>query len=397
MKRKHRYLLYLCWIGVVTIVLSACSGTGDLSPTPGSFNFQVKVIDVNENPIRGARVELAIDGRLAALSGETLGDGYAIIDIDASRMGKLARLEISANGYKPYSQYVNFREDVLPKRVTLESVTSGAQSQAVIGEGAEEVVATSQPTPTYTPTSTPTEIPTVQPTETTTPTATLVIPTITPTPTATPTSTNTPTPLPLEPPRVKAVTGTILVLAGPDIQNEALGTLVYQEEGEIVGKTKNGEWLEIITSQGKQGWVAPCEVELVNGNLDEVPVTWERSVTPYDCSGTPPSPLPLSSCLVIDISQAEVFNKPFDDVTLNWRNVPDGAVQLYLSVYRTTGDGERVYAVYPTFSDTVTPYFIGEWMFENTGAASGTSFMYEIEVRDASDKTICKTSGTLAP
>ncbi len=398
MKRKRRYSL-LVWIGMF-VILGAC--TPPPSPTPGSFKFQVKVMDAEGRPIQGARVELAGDDNdtifLMRLT-DTLGN--VVIKIDESQAGAIGVLTVTADGYKPYWLYLDLEKNRLPVQVILESVASDAQSQAVIGEGAEKVVVPSQPTPTFTPTAMPTatstQTPTATPTETTTPTAVPPTPTFTPTPTSIP-STNTPTAVPPERPEAKAIAGNILILAGPDVQNPALGTLLVQETGEIVGKTQNGEWLEIITPRSKQGWVASCQVELVNSNLDEVPVTWERSVTPYDCSNEPPSvPLP-SSCLVIGIEQADVFNKPFDDVTLRWNNLPDGTAQLSLSVYWTTGEGERRYAVYPTLSDTAaSSYFIGEWMFEDAGAASGTLFTYEIEVQNADGEAICQTSGILAP
>ena len=406
MKMKIRYsLLYSLWIGVI-IVLNACNPPPQPPPTPGSFKFQVKVMDIEGHEIQRARVELASDNNKVSVTKVTDSLGNAIIKIDESQAGEIGVLIVTADNYKPYFQYLDLEKNRLPAQVILESVTSDAQSQGVIGEGTEEIVATSQPTPTFTPTVTPT------PTPTQTPTATPIVearparlggdlpptPTSTPTPTSIP-PTDTPTPIPLEPPGAKAISGAIKVLAGPDVQNSALGTLLSQETGEIVGKTQNGEWLEIITPRSKQGWVASCQVELVNDNLDEVPVTWNRRVTPYDCSNDlPPAPVSSSSCLVIDIEQADVFKKPFDDVTLSWSNLPDGAGQLSLSVYWITDEGEQIYAVHPTLSDTVaSSYFIGEWMFENTGATSGTLFTYEVEAQDAASKAICKTSGTLTP
>ena len=381
------------FIGLLGIVLfsllGGCGGETEADKTDISspaFLFTIRVQDqTTKEMLSFVQVTLEIPGDVPMVQ-RTDSNGIVILQIDPKHNGKVGKLIVGEGSeYRQYYANLVIKADILPLVVMLDK---NAQP-TVFSE-------TATPTSTNTPLP-PTETPTIKPLETYTPTATFVVPTITPTSTIAPTHTKTPIPVLPEPPRVKAVNKDIFVYAGPDIQNSATGTLRYQENGEIVGRTKNGEWLEIITPQGKQGWVAPCEIELISNNLDEVPVTWEKNVTPYNCTDTSPSSFQSTSCLNINISQSEMINKPFDNVTLSWDNVPARAAKLYLSVYRITDERERIYAVHPTFSDTVTSYFIGEWMFENTGATSGTLFTYEVEAQDAASKAICKTSGTLTP
>jgi len=348
-------------------------------------------MDADGNPIQRARVELLSDNNMLALTRLTDNLGNAVIKIDEAQAGEIGELLVSADNYKSYRQYLNLEKNRLPVQVILESVTSGSQSQAVINEGAEEVVVTSQPTPIYTPLLTSTDIPTVQPTETATPTATFVPPTIAPTPTVTPTSTNTPTLMPPEQPRVKVVAGNIYVLTGPDTGNLAIGTFLYQEEGKVVGKTERGEWLEIIAPDGKQGWVASCQIELISGDLANVPQSWPGSVTPLLCDGTIIPPPPSCLTAVIERQQSTL---PVNTVVIQWQNIPVNAAYYTISVYTITNTSGKAYVKELDRADFGTPnYTIGDWEFDLNHIASGTPFIFDVTVYDAANNVICTFSG----
>lgn len=121
--------------------------------------------------------------------------------------------------------------------------------------------------------------------------------TATPLPTVTATSTNTPippSPTPTyKPPSANGITltrregaETVFVLAGPDVSNVQLGTLAVNETAEVIGRTRQNEWLLVITDRGVQGWVANCEVTLSSSDLSSVTITWTGLVTPKNCGDT---------------------------------------------------------------------------------------------------------------
>ncbi len=272
MKKYCRPHVWQRAAGILLFLLAACAPGSD-----GGYIFRVKVTDAAGQPVEQARVELAVNGNFAVLSDTTVSNGYAIIEIDGTRRGKLARLAVSAPGYKPYSQYVNLLEGALPAQIVLEKdapAEPAASPESV--PGAPPVVS-----PTATPSPLPSPSPSPSPSPINTP---LPAPTAAPTPTPFPSA----TPAPL----AQAVYRPLYVYAAPDINEPAVGTLAFQASAVIVGRAANAEWIEVITPQGIRGWLLPCSVA-VSGVSDWsiFPVTWPGTVVAYRCSDTIPPAL----------------------------------------------------------------------------------------------------------
>lgn len=196
--------------------------------------------------------------------------------------------------------------------------------------------------------------------------------------------------------QVQAIEDGMFVYAGPDSGQPHMGVLRLRETADVIGKTQQGEWLEVITSRGIEGWIDPQFVGLVTGSLDQVPVTWRGPVTPPQATpivggGTP------QSCVTVTVSKRDVPLKAFDDVTLSWSNAPSGTARLWLSVYVPQANGSKTYAVFPTYSDLITPYIIHEWVFADRHFAPNTTFTYAVEAQDAGGNRICTTTGAFVP
>src|SRR5262245_32331892 len=121
-------------------------------------------------------------------------------------------------------------------------------------------------TPTSTPTSTsiPTYIPTatITPTPTATDTATITpTPTNTPTFTPTPTITNTPPP-PSPIPAKVCKTCQPRFRSAPGTAGRILRVLDEKVTMNIIGRTADNTWAQVILSDGKQGWVAVSFLDL---------------------------------------------------------------------------------------------------------------------------------------
>lgn len=131
------------------------------------------------------------------------------------------------------------------------------------------------PTATITPTPGPTDTPTATPT-----------PTNTPLPTATPTNTSTPSPIPAKvckscQPRFRASPGT----AG-----RILRVLDENVTMNIIGRTADSTWAQVILSDGKQGWVAVSFLDLGGADISLMPITGEAvdaTLTPTYAIGEP--------------------------------------------------------------------------------------------------------------
>jgi len=192
-------------LGIMAIVVSVfLAAWPSLQPRPpGSFIYPVRVQEEGTSEsIPSAKVTIEVAGQ-APFDEITDINGYARIFIDASYVGKPARLLIEADGYKPHRQEINLIRDALPDTVQLEPQPSDEASPTPTPTS----IPTSTPTPTPMPvgmaTDTPMPGPTVtaistpspipMPTATATPTLTAAL---LPTPTQTPTQTNTPTPVP---------------------------------------------------------------------------------------------------------------------------------------------------------------------------------------------------------
>lgn len=390
----RRLLLYWCLIGIILVISSACGN---------SFSFQVKVIDANGYPIKRARVELSVGGNITALSSITDNSGHAVINVDSSRADKLGQITVTADNYKPYTQYLALKKDELPTEVMLESITSNSQSQALIKEDDNEVIATSQPTSTHTPVSTFTEEPTATPVFTASPSPAITMAALTPTPVpSTPTAVApTPTRAALTPTiimssptpqivQVQAKNKPVKVYGGPDMtKNPAVGTLGSNAIAEVTGKSEDAEWYKVYTPQGKEGWICSHEVDLINGSLDKVPVEWGAT---FSCiEGVTPQPLPSCLTAVVERQQSTL---PVDTVVIHWQNIPTDAAYYNISVYTITDTGGKAYVKELDRADFGTAnYTIGDWEFDVNHIAPGTPFIFEVTVYDAVNNVICTFSG----
>jgi uncharacterized protein YgiM (DUF1202 family) len=113
---------------------------------------------------------------------------------------------------------------------TPESETSAAMTE-------EEESATASPSPTTTrPTTTPTLRATVPPTESAVA-------------------------------RVKPISNAIFVRSGPGDGFDTIALLQEDETAEVVGTDEFGDWYEIRTEDGEEGWVAASVVELIGGQI----------------------------------------------------------------------------------------------------------------------------------
>jgi uncharacterized protein YgiM (DUF1202 family) len=93
-------------------------------------------------------------------------------------------------------------------------------------------------------------------------------PGLTPSPAPGPSSTGTP------PPTWVAVTrqGTPNVRSAPSTDNTPLGTLAAGREVEVVGKSADGDWLQIVWDNNQKAWVAQDLLEITTGDPTQIPV-----------------------------------------------------------------------------------------------------------------------------
>ena len=175
--------------------------------TPTRFTYPVRVQEKGTGRnIPNAKVIIEVAGQ-APLDEITDTNGFTRIFIDASYVGRPARLSVEANGYELYRQEIDLREDILPDIIQLEPKLAATPSPTPLTPTETLTPTPIPPTCTPTPTSTFTPIPTA--TNTPTPTATLThtpTPTLTPTATATHTPTSTITPTPTATPKLAAPT-----------------------------------------------------------------------------------------------------------------------------------------------------------------------------------------------
>lgn len=251
-----------------------------------TFNYVIRIQDSNTlSNISNAEVSLEVSG-LPPLIQYSDNEGIVIMPIDSERVGQIGKIVVSAEGYKNYTRNFEIRDGELPDLFRLEPENSSQESVAIINDTELPNEATSTPTrgpELITPTlmaTVPRAIATYDPTE---------IPTPTSLPTATSTAAQQPT---LVTPTIQVTltrregANIVYVLAGPDVSNVQLGTLAVNETAEVIGRTRQNEWLLVITDRGVQGWVANCEVTLSSSDLSSVTITWTGLVTPKNCGDT---------------------------------------------------------------------------------------------------------------
>lgn len=195
----------------------------------------------------------------------------------------------------------------------------------------------------------------------------------------------------------------MFVLAGPDVSNVQLGTLAVNETAEVIGRTGQNEWLQIMTDRGVQGWVANCEVTLSSSNLSSVAITWTDLVTPKNCDDTDSSGetgttvSPVGSCVNVSLSHTDWPGREFDDVLLSWSDVPSTATRLKLWVSGPTNDGVSSYVIHPTYSDINVAYKVELFKFEDGDFKPGATYTYVVQPFNAAGNVICTTEGTFIP
>jgi hypothetical protein len=99
-----------------------------------------------------------------------------------------------------------------------------------------------------------------------------------PPPTDTPSSppTPVPTPTPIPQPEATVATKVLNVRSGPGANYSRVGQAKEGERLKVVGRTEASNWLKIMTSDGKEGWVS---TEFGHTYRDRV--SYPRDVYPY--------------------------------------------------------------------------------------------------------------------
>jgi len=111
-------------------------------------------------------------------------------------------------------------------------------------------------------------------------TPTVPIPTDTPTPTLVPTS--------LSQPGGVVTAGGLRLRRGPGTVYGIVGVLYEADELEITAQSAAGDWLAVIATEGRKGWVYATYVDL-DVPLDSIPVATEIPPTPA------PAPAPTAT------------------------------------------------------------------------------------------------------
>jgi len=134
---------------------------------------------------------------------------------------------------------------------------------------AEAPAAERQPTDTPAPTTAP---------ETETITATTTLP-------PEPAATSEPTATPAPPVQAEVITYGLNVRAGPGIDYESIGTVVRGNILEVIDVSANGNWLQVLTPNGGQGWISsqPAYTRII-GSLDDLRAAETTSGSPLPAS-----------------------------------------------------------------------------------------------------------------
>lgn len=388
-KKRHYYLNPFLFVSFFLLFLSGCGSDAQPDVASGVVGntkpVQVLVWDdAKQVPLTRASVTLTIPNNVFPVK-ETDNSGRVVFDVREDLMKLTATFVIQKEDYQPQKHTVTLESAPV---ITVYLVPNNATAVPRITPTVGTVLLTPKPentstlSPTLTATSTNTPIPS--------------------------TSTSTPTPQLT----TNAVTltrregaETVFVLAGPDISNVSLGTLAVNETAEVIGRTEQNEWLQIITDRDVQGWVANCEVTLSSPNLSGIPITWSGVVTAKDClsggsssdSGTDTGIGYTGSCVNISLSRTEWPTREFDDILLTWSNVPASAMHLKLWVTGPTIDGGSNFVIHPTFSDTDVSYKVEVFKFEDGDFKPGATYTYVVQPFSATNQIVCTTQGTFVP
>lgn len=112
----------------------------------------------------------------------------------------------------------------------------------------------------------------------------------TPTPTFTPTPTIPPSPTPTATPYVLVPSGLVALRTGPGLDYPLLAQLGPDIPVAVIGRSEDGNWLEICCVSGESVWVVTSHV-VVNNDITNVPVSFSAPPPPPTPTFTPtPSP-----------------------------------------------------------------------------------------------------------
>jgi uncharacterized protein YraI len=182
-----------------------------------------------------------------------------------------------------FALHIEDGEKKYTRRHFLELTAAASAAMALSGctLGPLEITVKKSPTPTAVPTDTPlvpSDTPTPVPTDT--PPLPTDTPTITPSPTPEATSTFTLTPTQ----EAKAVVNVASVnfRAGPGQVYNKISYLYKNDELDILGRTLDGQWLEVVTKDGVKGWLSITVVN-INVSIDSIPIQ----------DNIPPTPTPV--------------------------------------------------------------------------------------------------------
>jgi hypothetical protein len=125
------------------------------------------------------------------------------------------------------------------------------------------------PTQTPLPTATATSTATIIPTNTSVPTHTAA-PTSTPAPTATPEATATPSTPPTPKAQAQVTANGLNLRDAPGANSNIVGNARTGDSFSVIGKTTDGNWLQVCCFNEQQVWLSAAYVNLA-GSLDGIP------------------------------------------------------------------------------------------------------------------------------
>ncbi len=155
------------------------------------------------------------------------------------------------------------------------------------------------PTPTASFTPTP---PAVLPTETPTPG-----PSATPTETLVPTPTETVTPTPTPTPFVRVIANRANVRTGPGVDYPVVTQLSNGTQVTLVGRTPQGDWVQICCVNGESVWIAGSVVQVINDVVQLSLVVTGPPPTPTETPTVTPTPTATPMIYAFEIAEGPIY------------------------------------------------------------------------------------------
>ena len=363
-----------------------------------SYLYTILVVDADGQPIQNAEVQI-LDNTGHLVTNFTDEKGTVILNIPASILEKPGRMEVQKSNFVSYSRQIVITPNNLPARVPLEPIRQVAVPTATVSREVAMVVPSPSSTPTIlSPTSIPSRTATAAATATTAATPTMTATsTLTPVPTNEPTNTAVPTIPPSPTPTEMPSEGNMLIVVAPvevpvniytrdsDVTGAPRGRVSQGDVLEILDLNDDGDWYYVlVVKNGIEAWIQndPNIVVPFDGEppvISQDPVSEEQPVA--------------SGCLQVTITRIFKSNDIFDDVVLNWSNIPAEATRAQISVSGPTVSGETKLVVQPTFNDLKSSYTVQQWMFEAGNFSFNATYRYTVRVLAGSSE-ICTVAGT---